>query len=168
MEESFLNDTTFWYGVAAVLCVALIFYAARKAIAGWLDGEIGKVIKELEEAKRLRAEADATLKDYQARQGQAIQEAEAIVTKAKGDAVRLREDAQVELEKSLARQEQMALDRIARVQEEAAAEVRAFVVDEVMHDLRGKFTKGADTPDASKLVDRIIAELPKLGGTKVA
>jgi len=141
MEESFLNDTNFWYGVSAIGCFVLIFYAARKGFVGWLDSEIGKVIKELDEAKRLRAEADATLKDYQARQGAALKEAEEIIVKAKADAARLHDEAQATMQAALARQEQMALDRIARVQEEAAAEVRAFVIDETMHIALPAFRK---------------------------
>jgi len=42
------------------------------------------------------------------------------------------------------------------------------VIDETMHDLGGKFTKMSETPDAAKLVDRIISELPNLAPHKVA
>ncbi len=167
-ETSFLNDTTFWYGVSAALCVFLIFRSARGAIAGWLDSEIGKVVAELQEAKRLRAEADATLKDYKAKQSEAMREAEDILRKAKEDAIRLREEAKAELQASIERQEKLALDRIRLVQEEASAEVRSFIIDEVMHDLRGKLKKHAESPEAGKLVDDIIADLPKLSAGKVA
>lgn len=162
MEESFLNDTTFWYGVAAVLCFVLIYRVARKAVVAGLDAQIAKVVAELEEAKRLRAEADATLKDYKARQSEAMKEAEEIVAKAKDDAARLRDETKEELKKTLERQEQIALEHIRLVQEEAKEEVRSFIVGEALTELEGKLAKHAKTPEATKIVDEVIAHLPKL------
>lgn len=161
-EASILNDTNFWYAVAVALVVVLLYRTARGPLVKALDNAIAKVVSELEEAKRLRAEAAATLQEYKAKQASALREAEEIVTKAKADAARLREKAQADLKASLERQEQIALERIRIAQEEAAEEVRAFIIDETMHDLRGKLGRHAKSPEVGKIVDDIIAELPKL------
>lgn len=166
MHESFLNDTTFWYGVAAVLCAVLIYKTARKAIVAGLDSQIAKVVAELEEAKRLRAEANETLQDYKARQSEAMNEAAAIVAKAKDDAARLRDETKAELKSLLERQEKTALEHIRLVQEEAKEEVRAFIVGEALSELEGKLAKHAKTPEAAKMVDEIISQLPNLASHK--
>lgn len=166
MHESFLNDTNFWYGVAAFFCVVLIYKTARKAVVAGLDSQIAKVVAELEEAKRLRAEADATLQDYKARQGEAMSEAAAIVAKAKDDAARLRDETKAELKALLERQEKTALEHIRLVQEEAKDEVRAFIVGEALSELEGKLAKHAKTPEAAKMVDEIISQLPNLASRK--
>ncbi len=165
-ETSILNDTTFWYAVAVVLFVILGFLKIRGPILGMLDGEIAKVRSELDAAKKLHAEAEATLADYKNRQQEAAKEAEQIVADARLDASRLRAQAEVELKDTLARHEQLFLARVKLAQEEAIDEVRAFVIDEVMIEARGKLKKMADQPEATALVDRIIADLPKLTKAK--
>ena len=161
-EIPLLNDMHLWYAVAVVIAVVIIYYAARTPILAWLDGEIAKVRAELDEAKRLHAEATATLQDYRNRQSEASKEAEEIVRHAKLDAARLQVEAKAELDATLARLEQLALDRIRLAQENAVAEVRAYVIEEAMVEARGKLNKMAAGPESVKLMDRIIADLPKL------
>lgn len=167
-ETSILNDTTFWYAVAALIFVVLIFWKARGAITGWLDGEIQKVRDELAEAKRLREEAEATLAEYRVHQSNAMKEAEEIVMTAKADADRLRQDAQDSLKASLARHEAMAIERINLLQEEAKQEVREFFISEAMLEVRGKLGKMTGTAEGAALSDKVIASLPGLTKNKVA
>lgn len=167
-EESFLNSTTFWYSVAAFLFATMIIIKARKPLLGWLDSEIAQVRAELDEAKKLHAEAVATLQDYRARQQDAAKEAEAIVREAKNDAARLRDEATVELKEALARHEQLFLDRVRLAQEDAVDEVRAFVIEEMLVEARGKLSKLASGPEATDLLNRIIEDLPKLQKKKTA
>lgn len=167
-EESLLTNTTLWYGIAVVIFVAGMFLGARRPIAALLDGAIAKIAAELEEAKRLRAEAAATLEEYKRKQVEAMREAQDIVAKAKDDAERLQKESEAELKAMLAHQEQLALDRINLVRDEAMAEVRKFVIEETMRDLRGKLAKHTATPDSAKMIDQIIADLPKLLKNKIA
>jgi len=165
-EESFLNDTAFWYSVAAFIFFAFAIIKGRAPLLGWLDSEIARVRAELDEAKRLHAEAEATLLDYRNRQKDAAKEAEAIISEAKEDAARLREEAKAELAASLDRHEHLFLDRIKLAHEEAIDEVRAFVIEEAMAEARGKLGKLGATAEADTFLDRIIADLPKLHKAK--
>jgi len=167
-ETSFLNDTLFWYAVAVVIFLAFAIAKLRGPILGWLDGEIAKVLAELSEAKRLHAEAQATLDDYRNRQKDAAREAELIVSEAKQDAARLQVEAEADLKAALDRHEQLFLDRLKLAHEEAIDEVRAYVIEEALVEARGKIARIADSPEASTLMDHIIAELPKLAKKKTA
>lgn len=167
-ETSLLNDTTFWYAVAVGLFALVAILKIRGPILSWLDSEIARVRAELDEAKKLRAEAAATLADYKNRQQEAVKEAERIVAEAKQDAARLRTETEADLKAALARQEQIFIERVKLAQSEAIDEVRNFVIDEVLIEARGKLKKIADQPEALALVDRIISDLPKLSKKKVA
>lgn len=167
-EASLLTDTTVWYGFAVLIFVVAMFVGARKAIASLIDGAIAKVVAELEEAKRLRAEAAETLATYKAKQADALREAEEIVAKAKIDAARLQEETEAEMKAALERQEHTALERIRMVQEEAAIEVRRFVIDETMHELRGKLAKFRGSSEASGVIDQVIDGVSSLMKNKVA
>jgi F-type H+-transporting ATPase subunit b len=167
-EASLLTDTNFWYGVAVAAFVLLFLKYARKGFVGAIDAQIDKIKSELDEAKRLRAEAEATLVDYRARQDKAMQDAEKIVADAKSLAARLRKDSEIELEETLRRHEQMAVDRIAAVQHAVEADVRAYMINEALVEARGKLAKDAGSDAALKLIDQAISDIPKLSNGKVA
>lgn len=166
-ETSILNDTLFWYAVAVGLFLILGFAKIRGPFLAFLDGEIAKVRAELDEAKKLHDEAEATLAEYKNRQQDAAREAEQIIQDARADASRLRMQAEADLKAALERHEELFLARVKLAHEEAMAEVRAFVIDEVLIESQGKLNKMAGQPEASSLIDRIIADLPKLSKAKV-
>ncbi len=159
-------DPMFWYAVSLVIFLCLAFRFGRKPILKWLDGEIAKVNNELEQARKLRSEAEATLLDYKAKQKAALADAETIMIHAKDEATRLRVQAEVDLKNALARREQQAIERIRRAETEALAEVRSVAVDLAIKMARQALSEQMDNATATRLVDQAIAELPKLAAAK--
>lgn len=161
-----LDDPMFWYAVAFGIFIALTWRYARKPMLGWLDGEIAKIRAELERARQLRAEAEATLAEYKKKHAEALAEAESIIRYAKEEAEQLKKQAEADLKASLARHEQQAAERIRLAEAEALAAVRAAVIDEAMAGAR----KMLDAPGsvAGALADQAIAELPKLAAKSKA
>jgi F-type H+-transporting ATPase subunit b len=90
-----------------------------------LDDQSAKIANELAEAKRLRAEAEALRQSYEDQRVQAEGEAANIIAKAREDATRLKADAEVALNASIATRGRQAEDRIKRAEEAALADVRA-------------------------------------------
>jgi F-type H+-transporting ATPase subunit b len=158
----FLSDPIYWYALAVVLFFILIFVAGRKPILAALDAEIAAVRAELEQAKKLHAEASATLADYKKRQREALREAEEIIAHAKAEAAQLREQTDVELKRALQRHEEKALQRIRSAEEEAIVEVRAAVIDQAVAAARAALASHLDPAQAERLADQAIAEVPRL------
>ncbi|MCL2469882.1 MAG: F0F1 ATP synthase subunit B [Alphaproteobacteria bacterium] len=161
-DESLLTNTTFWYSVAVGVFVLFGLWKVSGPFLGWLDSEIAKVRAELDEAKRLRAEAEATLQKYRDRQDDAEREAEHIILEAQQTAARLRKQAEINLREALERQEHLFEARLRVAQEEAAAEVRNFIIDEVMTQARGKLQEMKDSKEAHDMLDHVIEALPEL------
>lgn len=155
-----IQDPTFWVAVAFLIFVALIVWKARGAITGGLDARAEKIEAEIEEAKRLREEAQQLLADYKRKQRDAIAEAEAMLKAAEEEAVRVRGRSESELEAALKRREQQALDRIAQAEANAQAEVRNLAADLAIAASRKILTEKMDDATADKLVDNTIKELP--------
>lgn len=160
--EHILTNTTLWYCVAFFAFFAFAIAKGRKPLIGWLDSEIARVRNELEEAKKLRADAQATLAEYVEKQKHATQVAEKIITQAREDAARLRLQGEKDLQSMLDKHEEIFVNRLRLVHEEAIAEVRAYIIDEVLREARGKLGNIAKTDEATKLVDQIIGDLPTL------
>jgi F-type H+-transporting ATPase subunit b len=156
------RDPMFWYTVAFVCFWALAFRYARKPFLGWLDGQIAGIREQLEAARRLRAEAEATLAEYKQKHAAAM--AESIVRHAREEAARLKLRAEADLKAALTRHEQQAMERIRLAETEAVRAVRQAAITAAMMIAREKLAKGAAD---IRLIDRAIADMPHLARLKV-
>jgi F-type H+-transporting ATPase subunit b len=156
-----INAPEFWVAVAFVIFVALVWKKASAAITGMLDARAEKIRAELDEAQRLREDAQALLANYQRRQRDALKEAEAVIAHAREEADRLRTQAGTDLEASLKRRESQAMDRIAQAEASALAEVRNLTVDIAVSASRRILESGIQPAQADKLIDQSIADLSK-------
>ena len=127
--EDLWHSTTFWAAVAFVVFVVLAYRPGKRILTGALDGRIAKIREEIEEAQRLREEAQSTLASYQRRQREALQEAEQIIAHAREESERTRARAEAELEESIKRREQQAADKIAQAEAAALDDIRDRAVE---------------------------------------
>ena len=128
-EPGFFAEPRNWVVIAFVLFFAIFGRKLWSALAAMLDDRAAKVRAELEEAARLRQEAEAMLRDAEARRAEALREAQALIEGAKAEAGRVAAAAAAEAEASARRREQMALDRIAAAEKAAVDEVRLTAVE---------------------------------------
>ena len=119
-----------WVLVGFLLFVALVLYFKVPAmIAKALDDRADRIRGELEEARRLREEAQALLAEYQRKQNDAAKEADGIIAQAREDAEVFARESEAQLAESLQRRQRMAEEKIARAEAEAIAEVRKLAAD---------------------------------------
>lgn len=147
--------------IALVVLIVAAWRPAKRAILGALDARAEKIRADLDEAKRLREEAQATLASLQRKQRDAISEAQEIIAHAQRDAERLRDKAMKEIEESIKRREALAADRIAQAEAAALAEVRNTAVDVAIAASRQLIASKLDPGKARALIDSAIDELPK-------
>jgi F-type H+-transporting ATPase subunit b len=155
------HDPEFWVAVAGLVFVVLVWKPARRAILGSLDARAVRISQELDEAHRLREEAEQLLADYQRREREAGAEAEAIVTHAKAEAERIAERGVRELEQSLQRRQHLAEERIAQAEAKALDEIRAIAVDIAIAAARETLIAQLDERRGAQLLDTAIAALPQ-------
>ena len=156
-----LHDAEFWVLVAAVIFVIAVFKPASRALTGGLDARTARIRGELDEARRLREEAERLVADYKARQQAASTEAEAIVAHAKAEAERIAAQSARDLELAVERRQRMAEDRIAQAEAKALDEVRAVAIDVAIAAAREVITAQIDGQRGSTLIDDAIVALPQ-------
>jgi F-type H+-transporting ATPase subunit b len=154
------ENPEFWVAVAFVLVVILAFKPAARAITGTLDARAAKIRAQIEEARKLREDAQALLADYQKKQRDAMSEAEKIIAQARAEATRLKIDAEKDLENAITRRKQQALDRIAQTEAQAVAAVRNTAVEVAMAAAEKLITSSLDPAKKAALADKAISELP--------
>lgn len=156
-------DSTGWVAVAALVVIAIAIIKKVPAMIGKaLDGRIAAIRVQLDEATRLRAEAEALRAEYEGKaraaeadaatmREHAHHEAQAILVKAKQDA-----------EELMTRRTKMAEDKIAGAERAAIAEVRVRAADAAQRAAATLIAEqhGADSDRA--MVDRTIVGLGRL------
>src|SRR3546814_15389734 len=78
-----LNDPTFWVAVAFVVFAGLMIWKARQPVLKGLDARAERIRAELDEAQRLREEAQKALAEYTRKQRDAAKEAEDLLARAR-------------------------------------------------------------------------------------
>jgi len=141
-----LATPEFWVLVAFIIFFGIVIYAgAHKTILNGLDARSKRISEELDEARRLREEAQNILADYEKKRREAEKEADEIVAVAKAEAERLAAEARQKSEEFVARRTKMAETKIAQAESQAIAEVRAVAADAAVKaagEVLKKSTKG--------------------------
>jgi F-type H+-transporting ATPase subunit b len=120
----------FWVAVAFVLFIGVLaYFQVHKLIVKGIDDRRDLIKAELNEARRLKEEAQALLAQYREKQRAAEQEAAAIVASAQAEAERLALEAKAKMEDFVARRTKMAESKIAQAEAQALADVRAAAAD---------------------------------------
>ncbi len=123
-------EAEFWVAVAFFAFVALLGYiGAHRTILASLDQRRDKIKSELDEARRLRDEAEKLLAEYRRRQRDAESEAETIISNAQAEAERIADEAHARMEELIARRTAIAQTKIAQAEAQALADVRAAATD---------------------------------------
>jgi F-type H+-transporting ATPase subunit b len=124
------EDPEFWVAIAFVIFVGiLIKFGVPKIALTALDARSDRIRQALNEAHRLRSEAQDVLAQYQKKRDEAEKEALAIVENARIEAERLAAEAKSKVEEFVARRTKMAETKIAQAEAQAIADVRSAAAD---------------------------------------
>jgi len=157
---AFLQDPSFWVAVAFFIFIGALAKPAGRLITGSLDARADKIRGDLEEAEKLREEAQDLLAAYQRKQRDAVQEAEAMIAQAETEAERHLAQGRERLEAVLERREKLAMDRIAQAEVQAMDTVRARTVDIALNATRGFLAERLSAKQAEALIDAAVKDLP--------
>jgi F-type H+-transporting ATPase subunit b len=153
-------NAEFWVAVAFVLFVALLIYmGVHRMLLDALDQRSARIKAELDEALRLKDEAQKLLAAYQTKHSEAEREAEAIIGSAKIEAERIAAEAKTKMEDFLARRSKMAEMKIAQAEAQAVAEVRAAAAEAAVSAAERILTESTKGKAADDLVAQGIRDV---------
>jgi F-type H+-transporting ATPase subunit b len=156
----FIFEPEFWVAVSFFLFVGLVLYlGVHKKIAAALDARAALIAKELDEARRLRDEAEKVLADYKRKQGEAVAETKNIVDLAVREAEALAAETRKSVKEHFDRRMKLAEDKIARAEQDAVREVMSVAVDAAVAAAQNLIAKNLTADRAGKLVSESIDAL---------
>ena len=155
-----LGDPTTWVFIAVVIfLLALLYFGIHKKIAGALDARADAIRSELDEARRLREEAQALLASYQRKQKEAEAQAEEIVKQARSDAENMASQARKDLAERLERRAAQAEAKIANAEAQALGEVKAKAADLAMDAAENILRTKMSAAEKSKFIQDGIKQM---------
>ena len=158
----FYTDPTFWVGVGFLLFLGVLFYLkVHKTAAASLDARGARIKHDLDEAARLRSEAEALLAQAQSRLAGSAGDAARIVEQAQRNAREIAEGGARDLEALIARRTKAAEDRLSAAERTAEASLRAHAVDLATEQARRILVERSDEAMQDRLVDSAIAALAR-------
>ncbi len=149
-----------WVAIAFLIFVGvLVKLGVPNLLFKALDDRSTRIKAELDEALKLRKEAEGVLAEYRRRQGEAEKTAESIILNARVEADRMAAEAQVKIEELIARRTKMAETRIAQAEAQALADVRASAADVAIAAAEAILVKTTHGAAAEALVTQGIGDL---------
>lgn len=168
-HDSLFGDPRTWVGVAFIIFFVIFGRKIWVAVTGILDKRAVTIRAELDEAARLRREAEAMLADATRQREEALRAAETMLARAHEEAVRVADAARAESAAAATRRERMAMDRIGAAEKAALTDVRLAAAEIAARAAQDVIARDFDASADAPLVDRAIQGLPAaLSGRRAA
>ena len=159
----FIYEPEFWVAVSFFILIGVLVYlGVHKKVASELDARALRISKELEEARRLREEAEKLLNDYRRKLGDVVTEVDNIIALAGKQAETLTAETRQSLKEHVDRRIKLAEEKIARAEMEAVRELRNDVVDAAIAAAQNLIAAKLTPDRAKKLVSESTKALKTL------
>jgi F-type H+-transporting ATPase subunit b len=156
---SFANPEL-WVAIGLILFLGVVWYAGGfKFALGALDAKAATIQHDLEEAARIRAEAEALLADIKKQRDEAEIQGQEMLKEAKADAKRFAAEAKAKLEEQITRRSALADRRIANAESQATAEVKAAAADLAALLAEGVLAERIANAKSDPLIDQAVSQL---------
>lgn len=153
---------TVWVLLGLIVFLAILVYMKVPGmLLAALDKRSQQIRSELEEAQKLREEAEALLAEYKQKTGNAEAEAQEIVAQARREADALSEEAKVRIEDYVARRTRAVEQRIEQAESQAVAEVKSRAIDVAAAAARNILAERAKGEIGDALVARSVDAVRK-------
>ena len=161
-QTAFYADTQFLVLVAFVITVALIGKTVYQKVSVALDERSEGIRRNIEEAIRLREEAQDLLSSYERKQRDAANEAKEMIERAKKEAEHLTEKATTDMNALIDRRKRQAKDRTAQAEVTAREEILTAAIEVALEASRRILTDKISGKKGDALIDDAIKDLPSL------
>ncbi len=156
----FLQDAEVWVAIGLLIFIGILLYAKVPGMAlKALDARGVKIQAALDEAQRLRDEAQTLLASIKAKHAATEALAVEMLKEAEMEAQRMEAEAKVKLEDQIARRTALADRRIAIAEAQAAQDVKAAAADLAAEMAETVLKTRIAGAKSDPLIDRAVGEL---------
>jgi F-type H+-transporting ATPase subunit b len=150
-----------WVYTGITIFFLLAFFVGKihRKVTDALDAQIAETRRTLDEAKALRAEAEAALSEAKAQRDASAKDAKAMLANAEHESEAILAKAEADSKAMVERRKRMAEDKIAAAEREAVEDVRNRAVNAATVASRRLIAAQHDAKADKALADKVIAEI---------
>jgi F-type H+-transporting ATPase subunit b len=149
-----------WVAIAFFIFLGVLgYFGVHHRLVHGIDDRRNRIKAELDEARRLKEEAQALLAGYRRKQQEVEREAQAIIASARAEAERLAAEAEAKLEELIARHARIAEEKIKQAEAQAVADVRSAAADAAVAAAEAILARTVKDHVADKLITQGIADV---------
>lgn len=146
----------FWVAVAFIMVVVLLSRPIGKLVHKMLSKRIETITNRIDEASRLKDDAQKLLVEYEKKYKKADEEAQAILDKSKKEIEYIKDESMKKLEREMAIKEKEAHMRINASQLKASQEISNLTAEMTINAVKIAITKSLTDKSQDKLIDNSI------------
>jgi len=160
---SFFADPASWVLVAFIIFVAVaLFVKAPSIVAKMLDSEIEKIKNELDDARKLKEDANSLLAEYERKVESAKEEVKKILAQAEETAKSHELTSQNKAEEYIKRAEQQVIEKIDHAEKLAISRINEEIITNSIDVAEKIITENITEENSKKLFSQSVRQIKKL------
>ena len=153
------SDPQFWVFIAFVIFVAIIFKPIKKIFTSSLDNKIKTIKNNIDQAEKIKNEAQNTLSQIIKRQNDVKLEIEEIQNKAKEKLANIEKLFSQKLSEQIKKRNKLAEIKIEQIVRDTNLQIQKYIVQNAIKTTVLLLEKKLDQNEKQKLINDSISEL---------
>ena len=153
------NDPQFWVFIAFIIFIGVIFKPVRKIFSNGLDVKIQEIKHNINEAEKLKNEAQLTLSEIKKRQNEVKGEIDSINQDAKNKIAIIEKNTYAKLKNQMSKLDTLASIKIDQIVRETNTEIQKYITQIAISTTISILEKKLDDNEKQNLINQSVTEL---------
>ena len=159
----FFYQPASWVFIAFIIFVSIAIYLkVPNMVTKILDDQINKIKNDLDDARKLKEDANSLLAEYERKIESANKESENIINQAKKNAMAYEENSNKKIEEFISRSEKQSIEKIQQAEKSAIKKISEEIVNKSVEVSEKIILKNMNDQNNSKLFESSIDQIKKL------
>ena len=159
----FFSQPTSWVFIAFLIFISIVIYLKiPKMVTKLLDEEIGRIKNSLDDARKLKEDANSLLAEYERKIDAANKEAEEIINQAQTNAKIYEENSNKKIADYILRSEKQSIEKIQQAEKSAINNINEEIINKSIAISENVISKNMNDENNQKLFQSSIDQIKKL------
>ena len=161
MDFSILDDATLWVGISFILFVVMVIRPLTSMFSKNIDIRISTLKKEIDEAKKLKIEAENLLNEYKEKEKRNTQYIEELKKQTKKEAKDIEERIKKEIELAITRKEANYELIVKQMESNLKEKLQNEIMTKTLKFTQSRIEKNISEKHNDDFIDESLKKLPK-------
>ena len=161
MDFSILNDATLWVGISFILFVLLVIRPLTSMFSKNIDIRISTLKKEIDEAKKLKIEAEDLLNEYKEKEKRNTQYIEELKKQTKKEAKDIEARIKKDIELAITRKEANYELIVKQMESNLKEKLQNEIMTKTLKFTQSRIEKNISEKHNNDFIDESLKKLPK-------